>query len=332
METDQADDPSETEVRTLSRRRVLIVEDDPDHAELLKDILLEREAQVSHAIDGAACLSKDLSDFDIILLDQNLPDSTGTDLLCEIVTRSDIPVIMVTSEDNYQLAVQSIQLGAYDYICKAGDYLRAIPVVVEKNLEQHRLKVENQRLQGELEKRLEESRQQNVVLQHLSTTDYLTGLHNHRYLQERIEEELNLSIRKRLPVAVIMVDLDHFKKVNDDHGHLFGDQVLRDIADILKKSTRACDTVARYGGEEFLILLPATELEGAVMIAERALEQIRSWKFDNEGTLVPITASSGVAGFIPSSIGRRENLVAKADRAMYRAKELGRDQVCFEEE
>ena len=81
-----------------------------------------------------------------------------------------------------------------------------------------------------------------------------------------------------------------------------------------------------------LILLPATELEGAVMIAERALEQIRSWKFDNEGTLVPITASSGVAGFIPSSVGRRENLVAKADRAMYRAKELGRDQVCFEEE
>lgn len=332
METDQADDPSETEVRTLSRRRVLVVEDDPDHAELLKDILLERQARVSHAIDGAACLSQDLSHFDIILLDQNLPDSSGTDLLCEIVTRSDIPVIMVTSEDNYQLAVQAIQLGAYDYICKAGDYLRAIPVVIEKNLEQHRLKLENQRLQVELEKRLEESRQQNVVLQHLSTTDYLTGLHNHRYLQERIEEELNLSIRKRIPVSVIMVDLDHFKKVNDLHGHLFGDQVLREVAEILKKSTRACDTVARYGGEEFVILLPATELEGAVMIAERALEQIRSWKFDNEGTLVPITASSGVAGFIPSSIGRRENLVAKADRAMYRAKELGRDQVCFEEE
>jgi diguanylate cyclase (GGDEF)-like protein len=332
METDQADDPSETEVRTLSRRRVLIVEDDPDHAELLKDILLERKALVSHAIDGADCLSQDLSHFDIILLDQNLPDSSGTDLLCEIVTRSDIPVIMVTSEDNYQLAVQAIQLGAYDYICKAGDYLRAIPVVIEKNLEQHRLKLENQRLQVELEKRLEESRQQNVILQHLSTTDYLTGLHNHRYLQERIEEELNLSIRKRIPVSVIMVDLDHFKKVNDVYGHLFGDQVLREVAEILKKSTRACDTVARYGGEEFLILLPATELEGAVMIAERALEQIRSWKFDNEGTLVPITASSGVAGFIPSSVGRRENLVAKADRAMYRAKELGRDQVCFEEE
>jgi diguanylate cyclase (GGDEF)-like protein len=204
--------------------------------------------------------------------------------------------------------------------------------VIEKNLEQHRLKLENQRLQVELEKRLEESRQQNVILQHLSTTDYLTGLHNHRYLQERIEEELNLSIRKRIPVSVIMVDLDHFKKVNDVYGHLFGDQVLREVAEILKKSTRACDTVARYGGEEFLILLPATELEGAVMIAERALEQIRSWKFDNEGTLVPITASSGVAGFIPSSVGRRENLVAKADRAMYRAKELGRDQVCFEEE
>ena len=143
METDQADDPSETEVRNLSRRRVLIVEDDPDHAELLKDILLERQAIVSHAIDGAACLSQDLSHFDIILLDQNLPDSSGTDLLCEIVTRSDIPVIMVTSEDNYQLAVQAIQLGAYDYICKAGDYLRAIPVVIEKNLEQHRLKLEN---------------------------------------------------------------------------------------------------------------------------------------------------------------------------------------------
>ncbi len=331
MEIDQADDPSDTEVQNLRRRRVLVVEDDPDHAELLKDILLERHAIVSHSADGASCLAQDLARFDIILLDQNLPDSTGTDLLCEIVSRTDTPVIMVTSEDNYQLAVQAIQLGAYDYICKAGDYLRAIPVVIEKNLEQHRLKLDNQRLQGELEKRLEESRQQNVVLQHLSTTDYLTGLYNHRYLQERIEEELNLSIRKQLPVSVIMVDIDHFKKVNDDHGHLFGDQVLRDVAEILKKSTRACDTVARYGGEEFLVLLPATELEGALMIAERALDQIRNWKFDNEGALVPITASFGVAGFVPNAIGRREGLVAEADRAMYRAKELGRDQVCAAE-
>ena len=107
MEIDQADDPSDTEVQNLRRRRVLVVEDDPDHAELLKDILLERHAIVSHSADGASCLAQDLARFDIILLDQNLPDSTGTDLLCEIVSRTDTPVIMVTSEDNYQLAVQA---------------------------------------------------------------------------------------------------------------------------------------------------------------------------------------------------------------------------------
>ncbi len=331
METHRASDPMDTEIWILRRRRILIVEDDPDHAELLKDILLERQAFVTHVLDGTSCLTQDFSRFDIILLDQNLPDATGMSLLQEIVSQSDVPVIMVTSEDNYTVAVEAIQLGAYDYICKAGDYLRAIPVVIEKNLEQHRLKRENETLQAELEKRLEESREQNEILQHLSSTDYLTGLYNHRFLQERIEEELSLSIRKQLPVSVIMVDLDHFKRVNDEQGHLFGDRVLREIASTLKKSTRACDTVARYGGEEFLILLPATEVEGAVLIAERALEQIQSLALENEGVPVAITASFGVAGFVPAAIGRREELVAKADRAMYRAKEAGRNQVCFEE-
>lgn len=331
METRRAGDPPDTEVRGLRRRRILIVEDDPDHAELLKDILLERQAFVSHALDGESCLSRDLSRFDLMLLDQNLPDSSGTDLLREIVKRCDIPVIMVTSEDNYEVAVEAIRMGAYDYICKAGDYLRAIPVVVEKNLEQHRLKVENRRLQEELEKRLEESRKQNEVLQRLSTTDYLTGLHNHQYLQERIGEELNLSLRKHLPVSVIMVDLDHFKKVNDERGHLFGDHVLRVVAEILRKSTRACDTVARYGGEEFFVLLPATGVEEALVIAERTLERIRTGKFEFEGVTVLVTASAGVAGFVPAAMGTREELVARADRAMYRAKNSGRDRVCFGE-
>jgi diguanylate cyclase (GGDEF)-like protein/excisionase family DNA binding protein len=157
-----------------------------------------------------------------------------------------------------------------------------------------------------------------------SITDALTGLYNHRYLQERLSEELLRARELAKPLSLLFCDLDHFKGYNDANGHSAGDVVLREVAHMLEQSVRNVDIAGRYGGEEFVVLLVETGREQALTIAERIRERIRAAGFSAHGT--PLTVSIGVAGF-PEDSGRREELLDLADRAMYLAKQRGRDQV-----
>jgi two-component system cell cycle response regulator len=162
----------------------------------------------------------------------------------------------------------------------------------------------------------------NQKLQSLAVTDGLTGLHNHRAFQDYLEEQFQVAMRNKQPLAVILMDVDHFKQYNDTYGHQAGDEVLRQVAQILQANVREGDFVARYGGEEFVIVLPRTDLESAVAVAERLREAVQS----AEWRLRPVTGSFGVACIRPDMETRQE-LIEAADQALYQAKKNGRNRV-----
>jgi len=162
----------------------------------------------------------------------------------------------------------------------------------------------------------------NHELEQLSVTDGLTALVNHRALMQRLNEEGIRSKRNKRAFCVIMTDVDHFKTYNDEFGHPEGDQVLKKVAAILRDSTRTVDCVARYGGEEFAVLLPETEMKGAMEVAERIRSKVESAEFPNR----QITLSIGVAEF-PKDADTTKEIMVVADAALYGAKRNGRNQV-----
>lgn len=165
-------------------------------------------------------------------------------------------------------------------------------------------------------------------LQRLSSTDGLTGVHNHRHFQERLRDEFRRAQRYDDAMSLILLDLDHFKNVNDRYGHTAGDGVLREVAAALQRGVRETDLVARYGGEEFAVLLPRTHLTGALTVAERVLKELRALRLGTEGHL-RVTASLGVSSFPHRFVLSPEQLLLTADEALYRAKHEGRDRICL---
>jgi len=167
------------------------------------------------------------------------------------------------------------------------------------------------------------------VLTERATHDGLTKLTNYQRFQEILDEEMYRAKRYKMPLALLMVDLDHFKKINDTFGHLAGDYVLREVAELLQKSMRKSDTTARYGGEEFAILLPETPQEGAFILAERLRDKLASMTFNYGEQTIFATMSIGIAEYSPKTDSSNADLIKKADRALYRAKESGRNQCCL---
>jgi diguanylate cyclase (GGDEF)-like protein len=177
----------------------------------------------------------------------------------------------------------------------------------------------------------DELRDKNEQLSQLSTTDPLTGLRNRRYVDEILNIEVLRARRYNTPLTVLMADLDHFKHVNDEHGHQAGDAVLRGVADVLRSSLRVTDVGGRYGGEEFIVLMAQNDVEGARRFAERWRTAIENTPFPIPGGgSVEVTLSIGVAGATGPD-GEAVDLVAAADAALYAAKQCGRNRVCISE-
>lgn len=165
-------------------------------------------------------------------------------------------------------------------------------------------------------------------LERLSITDPLTQLKNRAYFIKRYNDEWKRCDRLQVPLSLMMIDLDHFKRINDQHGHLTGDECLRKIAVALRyEIPRETDTIARYGGEEFVILLPDTDLHDAQMIAQRIIKRIGEMRVSHEGSQIAMTCSIGLSTEIPDYQQNSQVLLRKADDALYQAKEQGRNKL-----
>jgi diguanylate cyclase (GGDEF)-like protein len=297
---------------------ILIAEDDAHIAELIK-IILEAKNYTTHwAKDGQEAVQEaNRLKPDLILLDVMMPKLNGYEVLRSIKEKEElkhIPVIFVTVRGETDSKVVGLRLGGNDYITKPFD-LDELIARVETAL---RIKGENDHL-----------RAQNRRLSELSMTDPLTGLYNRRYLMERFHEEIERAKRYQYPVSCLLVDVDDFKLLNDAHGHMKGDQVLQQLAIIMKNTNRVVDILARYGGEEFLLILPQTNLGGAEAVGERYRQQVQNAQiFQNDPTL-RLTVSLGAAAYSTEAIGTEEELLRQASEALLEAKRLGKNRIAL---
>ena len=194
----------------------------------------------------------------------------------------------------------------------------------------HQMEREIQRRTEELEAALQEAEELKRRYQHLSIIDELTGIHNRRFFFPEAHAALASAVRHRQAFSIMMVDLDHFKQINDLHGHGMGDKVLQVTAALLKGQTREGDVIARFGGEEFVLALPHTDLDGARQLADRVLASLRSLAFNAGGKTLRVTTSIGISGLTghesPDRPDLLESLLRQADQALYFSKAHGRDQ------
>jgi len=300
--------------------RLLLVEDSVTQAEWLAEILARDGHQVLIARDGGQALQH-LRDqaIDLVLLDMMLPDMDGLDVLRAVKDapeRGFVPVIVLSARSDVRSRVDGLRTGADDYLPKPFDEEEALARVAAMLRIKH--------LQDELTAAKAE-------LLALSVTDALTGLHNRGYFDARLRDEFGRSERYSDPVSLLIIDLDHFKAVNDRFGHPFGDRVLREVAQLVRSSLRDPDVCARYGGEELAVILPKTELEQARHVAERILQAVRTRTFEPPASAsaaeVRLTASIGIAQFPSEGVSTAEALLGQADEALYDAKRAGRDRL-----
>jgi len=297
---------------------ILIIDDSPTLRQEIIDILQRTSLfnfyfEAGDGIEGfKMVLNKRV---DIILCDLEMPGMDGFKFLSMMGTREelqDIPVIMLTGREDQDAKVRGLEQGASDYVTKPFDPAELVARVKVQ------LKIKS--LQDSLKK-------SNELLLKLSNTDPLTQLFNRRFLTEALDRELTRSTRTNTPLALIMLDIDHFKKVNDTYGHQRGDLVLKRVANVLHAGLREYDIAARFGGEEFAIILPGTTLDQASEAAERIRQGCADISFTDELASLSLTVSLGVAAFPHSSIRHIDDLIREADYALYRAKRSGRNRV-----
>jgi len=314
---------------------ILVVDDSPTMRAVLYDILTAQGHNVRQAENGRLALQEVAREEpDLIVLDVMMPELDGYSV-CRRV-REDygyIPVLMVTAKGSSEDMVRALEAGADDCIAKPFEPMelsaRVQSLLRIRSLHQ-RLFTQNNELEAknrELERLARALNRANKELTLLSVTDGLTKAYNHRHFQERFKAEFARSERYGTLLSVILIDIDHFKKVNDNFGHPVGDQVLVHLVEVLEDSVRKEDLVARYGGEEFILMLPETSGPRALLLAKRIRERIEQSAVEIDSSLsVRYTVSLGVASFEPGGkVQTAEALIAKADSALYSAKANGRN-------
>jgi len=297
--------------------RTLIVDDDEAYLQLLR-MILERQGHVVYeAANGLQAWNLlQVEPIPLVITDWMLPELDGVGLTRRI-RQANFPyytyVILLTARKTLNDIVDGIEAGTDDYLTKPFDVseLKARIGIGERILT--------------LETRLRESLHQ---LASLASHDSLTGLLNRRALYEIIEKEQARTQEAGIPLGVVMIDLDHFKMINDQYGHLVGDEALCQVANIIMGRKRSSDHAGRWGGEEFLLVLPGASVQEAGHVAERMRIAIRSLCIPlKDGRVVSVRASLGAASTSPGEEFSLERLIDGADKALYMAKAAGRDLV-----
>lgn len=284
--------------------RVLIVEDATEQANHYANILREAGMRV-HVVTDPLTLVDALNDFnpELVLMDVYLPDCTG-DELAQIIRQNasfmSLPIVFLSVEQDFDRQLRAMFRGGDEFLTK--------PIAP-----QHLVLV--------AASRVERYRELRVLMLH----DSLTGLVNHSRLQQQLEIECARALRQRQSLCLAMIDLDHFKKVNDRHGHQTGDRVLKNLARFLRQRLRTSDVIGRYGGEEFAVILADTSPEVAEEVVNSLRRDFAAIPHETDGEPFTVTFSAGIASLPPHTAVR--DLVLAADQALYRAKDAGRNRV-----
>jgi two-component system cell cycle response regulator len=313
-----SDTESVTTMTAESPPAILLAEDDPVTRMLMTRFLKKAGYEVDAVSDGAEAFDKMLKRYyPILVTDWEMPGMDGLGL-CKAVRNMQLDgyvyALLLTARDGKEHIIAGLEAGADDYLTKP---VHEAELIARLNAGRRIL---------DLEHSLRAANQRNRIL---SITDALTGAFNRRYLMEQLPREVERCRRYAYPLTVIMCDIDHFKRINDEKGHAAGDDVLQQFVGRVQKSIRShSDWIARYGGEEFLLVLPETDFKSGVFVAEKVRELIRAAPFATRAGEIGVTASFGVAATGPAGPDftlKVEALIKSADQCLYRSKEEGRD-------
>ena len=296
--------------------KILICDDDPADRKLVRSYLQQvtgreivlLEAGQTEEIQDAL----DKGRIDLVLMDNQMPGKSGLEWLAEIAEKQLAPVVMLTGSGNEEVAVQALQEGAVGYLPKSSLSQKKLVKTIDAALDKWTW--------------LQQGKADKEKLERLANFDALTGLHNRQAILGKLHETVNRAKRYREDFSLIMLDLDHFKKVNDRYGHLTGDDVLEKVAALIRGNIRNTDVAGRYGGEEFIIILPQTGSSSALNVAERIRNIVEMAEMkDSTGNVFAITVSQGLSSWEQGEDAH--SLISRADDALYKAKENGRNRV-----
>jgi two-component system cell cycle response regulator len=289
-------------------RRVLLVEPSPSESSRLRNVLVTAQIEV-HAVSDLITALHVVSTYhpDLILAQMRLHAHSGLELVCRVKENCStalLPVILYSDSATAEQRVKAFDQGVADFLCKpfAGAELVA-------------------RVQAALK-----VRHMMTLLEQRAHVDSLTGLANRGVFEDQLLREWEACHRQNAALSVVIVDLDHFKGINDKHGHMAGDEVLRRSAHVLARSVRRSDLVARYGGEEFVVIAPRCSLAAAVNLAKRFRSGLAEQMVSAHATIIPVTASVGIAAADWEADTPKE-LLRRADEALYQAKLSGRNAI-----
>lgn len=305
---------------SVANAQILVVEDKDYEQSRLHDGLNvdgNNIITVTGGLEAIEMIQK--HQFDIIVVSLDLAHEDGLRLCSHFRSNENsraVPVLMVSNEEGMARVVRGLEIGGHDYILR--------PVDKNELLARTRTQVRRKRFQERLRSSYE-------ISLSMALTDSLTGLHNRRYLEVHIDKLLEKNKEAGKALSVLILDIDHFKSVNDTHGHGVGDEILKQFAQRLKDNVRSFDLVARLGGEEFVVILPEVTDGRAYMVSERLRRCVaeRPFEVDIPDGKLDVTTSIG-AVFIDREIIPPKDILERADKALYQAKDGGRNQVVFE--
>jgi diguanylate cyclase (GGDEF)-like protein len=315
--------------------QVLVADDDEALRSLVGQVLTGDGYRVIVARDGDDAWTQFQKHLpELVFADIRMPGRSGLDLLADIKQVNPLThVIIMTSHASLETALGALKRGAYDYLVKPFEDLEFISCAARRALGSLRLIHERDSLVEQLKEHNEELEKLNTLFRELAVKDGLTGLHNHRYAQEALQQEVARCTIHDRPMSLLFADVDYFKLYNDVHGHQRGDMLLKELAQCLRSAARGSEVIARWGGEEFVVIAPETDTATAVALARRIRQSVAELRVPGRETqpngIISISIGVSTLGTHAESAS---GLVAQADTALYKAKATGRNAVCVAED